>query len=346
MKSLTQSLIVSLVILLVTLNANAQLNANQVIQSNDQTDHFQYKDSSIYARGLNITKNQLLVGNSDGSIYAIDLKLKKSHLVFKQNNINEIRDIETSGNNTISMHSGKDGKLVLFNTDAETRILSLDIWKGVFLDGMDFFGNRGFMMGDPVNGVFKLFHTNDSGNSWQACKGTVSCVPGEAGFAASGTNVQLLNDSTYLFVSGGLKSRFFKSTDNGQQWTSTELPYVSGESTGAYSVHFINESIGVVVGGDYLAPESNNNTSFYTEDGGKTWLSTIRPVGGYRSCVLHHKGVYYACGRNGIDFSIDNGKHWSPLAKGSYFSLNATKNKLIATTRQGSIQCFELIKIQ
>ena len=343
-KNLIRNSISSSFFILIGLGVSAQLSTKRYIKKNKNTESVQYGDSSIYARGLLFMDDRLFLGNSDGSIYYMNPKSKESQLIFKKKKINEIRDIDVSGNKIIAMHSGENGKIILLGVEGNIHILALEIWEGVFLDGMDFIGDRGFMMGDPTQGAFNLFHTNDSGNSWDKCKGNILATPGEAGFAASGTNVQILNDSTYMFVSGGLKSRFFKSTNNGKTWSNVYLPYYSSESTGAYSMHFMNDSIGVIVGGDYLSPELKNNVSFYTEDGGKTWLNPINPVGGYRSCVFSKDNVYYSSGRNGIDFSLDGGKNWTAFAQGSYFSLNATETHLIATTKFGSIQFFELIK--
>ena len=344
MRNLIRNSIGSSFFILIGLSVSAQLSTNRYIKKNKNTEYVQYGDSSIYARGLLFIDNRLFLGNSDGSIYFMNPKSKESQLIFKQKKINEIRDISVSGNKIIAMHSGKNGKIISLSLEGNANVLALDIWKGVFLDGIDFIGDRGFMMGDPTQGVFNLFHTNDSGNSWSKCKGNILAKAGEVGFAASGTNVQILNDSTYLFVSGGFESRFFKSTNNGKTWSNVDLPYYPGESKGAYSIHFMNDSIGVIVGGDYLSPELKNNVSFYTEDGGETWINPIQSVGGYRSCVFSKYNVYYSSGRNGIDFSLDGGKTWTAFAQGSYFSLNASETHLIATTKFGSIQFFELIK--
>lgn len=344
MKSLIRNLISSSLVFLVYLNVSAQYKTKKYIKKNKDAESVQYGDSSIYARGLHFENERLFIGNSDGSVYFMNMETKESELIFKQIKINEIRDIEVSSDQIIAMHSGDNGKLVLIDLKGKTKVLSLDLWEGVFLDGMDFIENNGFMMGDPTHGKFNLFHSSDSGNSWERCNGTIIAYPGEAGFAASGSNVQMLNDSTYTFVSGGLKSRFFKSTNRGDTWTSVDLPYFPGESTGAYSMNFINDSIGVIVGGDYQSPELKNNVAFYTEDGGESWFNLIEPVNGYRSCVFSKNGIYYASGRNGIDFSEDGGKTWTAFAIGPYFSLNATNTHLIATTKFGRIQFFDLIQ--
>ena len=241
------------------------------------------------------------------------------------------------------MSSGDNGQMLKMDLNGSLKVQAPTYWKGVFLDGMDFYNNTGFIMGDPVDTTFSLFYTINGGQSWQACEGKVKAFKDEAGFAASGTNVQVLNDSTFVFASGGMKSRFFKSTDKGQTWTIVELPYYPGESTGAYSLHFSNDSIGVIVGGDYKDPDIRLNVCFFTKDGGASWFNAEHPVRGYRSCVTEKNGIYYSCGRNGIDFSKNGGVDWIPFADGAYFSMTTTENKLIATKKNGTIQFFELI---
>lgn len=341
-----QNIVASCLIILLGGVTFSQHSGKKYIKTNGDPTTHAYGDSAIYARGLYNDSTRIFVGNSDGSIYYINLENNQSKLIFKMRHIDEIRDIEKYDDYIIAMHSGMDSQLIFVSLNGTMNILSLPMWQGVFLDGMDFMGKRGFLMGDPTMGNFNLFHSNDGGRKWTRCAGTVPAIKGEAGFAASGTNVQILNDSTYIFVSGGAQSRFFKSTDNGASWKNVVLPYYPGESTGAYSICFSNELEGVVVGGDYKDADISLNTCFYTEDGGESWFNSPKPVRGYRSCVYHTGDVFYACGRNGIDFSIDGGKEWIPYANGSFFSLSSTKDKLIATTTNGKIVFFDLIEFE
>jgi hypothetical protein len=270
----------------------------------------------------------------------------KSKLLFKLDGFTETRDIEKSGDHFIGISSGSTGKTVRINRGGGLKIIQHPDWDSLFIDGIDFLGERGFMMGDPIDSVFSLYHTSDGGANWERCPGEIKSFKGEAGFAASGTNVQILNDSTYVFVSGGMASRFFKSTDNGESWTIVELPYYPGESTGPYSMCFANDSIGVLVGGDYTDPDIHLNTTFYTYDGGESWFNSPHPTRGYRSCVFHVNDVFYSCGRNGIDFSLNNGIDWIPFANGTYFSLGSDGEKLYATTRYGAYKVFDLIEAE
>ena len=345
MNGLIRNLACSFVCVLLVSSTFAQYTTKKYIKRNKKAQTITYGDSTIYARGLYNDSDRLFIGNSDGSIYYLNLEEDKQELIFKMPHIKEIRDLDKSGGHIIGMHSGTNGKLVLIDLSGSMHVISLPFWQGVFLDGLDFLGARGFMMGDPVDGKFSLFHSNDSGNTWERCSGSVSAHKGEAGFAASGTNVQILNDSTYVFVSGGERSQFFKSTDNGKSWKTIPLPYFPGESTGAYSMCFSSDLDGVIVGGDYRDADLGNNTCFYTNDGGESWLNAMHTVRGYRSCVYYANGVFYASGRNGIDFSTNGGRDWTAFANGPYFSMTSTQDKLIATTKHGSIRLFDLIEL-
>ena len=172
----------------------------------------------------------------------------------------------------------------------------------------------------------------------------IKAEQGEAGFAASGSNVQMINDSTYVFVSGGLKSRFFRSNNRGENWNEVLIPYYPGEASGAFSVCFANDSIGVITGGDYVQYNLQLNTTYFTTDGGKSWFNSEHPPRGYRACVFETNGVFYACGRNGIDFSTDGGVNWTAFADGTYYCLDASETQLYATSKEGKVFKFDLIK--
>jgi len=337
-----KNLINSCLILLLSFSCFSQ--TKKYLKKNKNAFSFTYSENPIYARGILCKDGRLFLGNSDGSVHYINVEKKTSAILFKHNDIKEIRDIEIVNNTIVAMHSGDNGKIILLSLDGTIKILKNQEWKGVFFDGIDFIGETGFLMGDPKDGFFTLLHTKDGGQTWEKCEGKVKAEKGEAGFAASGTNVQVLNDSTFIFVSGGMKSRFFKTIDAGKTWTNVSLPYYPGESTGAYSLNFSNDSVGVIVGGDYLDPAIRMNICFFTKDGGDSWFNSIAPVRGYRSCVISHNSIFYSCGRNGIDISLDNGQTWIPFADGAYFALCVSGNQLVATAKNGKVMFFDLIQ--
>ncbi|MFT5777934.1 MAG: photosystem II stability/assembly factor-like uncharacterized protein [Crocinitomicaceae bacterium] len=344
MKNLIRNILISFCFLLSIAPAFGQYKTKKHIKRNHKAPTMSCENAAIYSRGLLVEGNKIFTGNSDGSMYYFNLEKQNVQLLFKLDDFVEMRDIERSGSNLIGIQSGDNGKLVLLNTGGGAKIVELPEWKGAFFDGISFLGKRGFLMGDPMNGKFMLYHSNDGGVSWEPTKASIPAFKGEAGFASSGSNVQVINDSTYVFVSGGEKSYFYKTTDNGNNWKGVVLPYYPGESSGAFSVHFSSDSIGVIVGGDYQNFDLKLNTAYYTTDGGESWYNAENEPRGYRACTHESNGIYYACGRNGIDFSYDNGINWIPFANGAYYSLGSNETKLIATTKEGKIQIFDLIE--
>ena len=301
-----------------------------------------YGDSNMYSRGIYVDSSDLYLASSDGSVIRYNSETDKATQVLKLARRGENRDIEASNEVLFVMQSGDNGSVTKIDTNGNVGFIEPKEWRGVFMDALDFHGEVGFLLGDPVDGNFTLYHTLNGGKSWTPCKGKVHAITGEAAFAASGTNVHIANDTTYLFITGGMRSRFHKSIDNGKTWTSVDLPYYPSETVGAYSMCFADELNGVIVGGNYKQPDLKMNTTYYTHDGGETWFNSFVPPGGYRSCVIHHNGAFYACGQNGIDFSLD-GEKWTPFAEGKFYAMGIYQDKIIATMRHGRFQSFNLV---
>lgn len=295
-----------------------------------------YSTDSCHARGISVSDHFVYTANSNGSVWEYDLQKKQATVRQMKEVTGELRDIELVGDTLILMQSGT-GLIINLQKDGVYRTVNAQkyVWDSVFMDGMAFFDKSGFLMGDPINGKFSLFYTADGGTSWNKCLGDVHSYEGEAGFAASGTNVQVLNDSTFVFVSGGNKSRFFKSRNRGKSWEINLLPFPSNPSTGAYSLLMLNELHGIVIGGDYTKPTERKNTCFLTFDGGKTWQAPKRNPGGYRSCVQSYGNILFCCGTNGIDYSLNGGKTWKPLRPWNSFSMASNGNQLFVTLPNG-----------
>jgi photosystem II stability/assembly factor-like uncharacterized protein len=317
---------------------------NKYIRKNDNAPVIQYTTDRCYSRSILVTDSVVYTANSNGTLYASHKKNKTNVNLLKNKKFEEMRDLALSNGEIIGMQSGTYGVLARTNGQQFLGYIAPgSLWVGTFLDGMDIKGQAGFMMGDPKDGIFSLFHSVDGGKTWKPCEGKVAAFEKEAGFAASGTNVQVLNDSTFYFVSGGLKSRFFKTENKGKTWEITSLPYMGNESTGAFSICMLSKKVGVIVGGDYANPDLSMNTCFYTTDGGKFWLNAEIQTRGYRSCVIHVNGIFYSCGTNGIDYSIDNGVTWIPFANGEYFALASDGTSLYATMKGGQYKIMGLV---
>lgn len=200
----------------------------------------------------------------------------------------------------------------------------------VFYDAMKFFDEKnGIAMGDPTDGnCLSIILTNDSGNTWikTPCKDLPKVENGEAAFAASNTNIKVLGNTVWM-VTGGIKSRVFKSTDLGITWKTYETPIIQGSnSQGIYSIDFFDENKGIIIGGDYSKPNENSKNKAITVDGGKTWtLVADRQNPNYKSCVQYVPNTngkeIFAVGKTGISYSNNGGLNWKEVNKSSYYSI-------------------------
>ena len=343
MRNLTNVLKALSLLFLFVCNFHSQ--ENKYTKRNKSAKIIQYTTDKCYSRSILIKDSIVYTANSNGTLYATNIHGGYSYNILGSQKYEELRDLAYCNGFITAMQSGTYGVLVQTDGKKFTQNIQPEngMWNKKFLDGMDFKDSIGFLMGDPIDSIFSLYKSNDYGQTWQQCESNLKAFDGEAGFAASGTNVQVLKDSCFVFISGGKKSRYFRSNDAGKTWSSTSLPYMTSETNGAFSIYMINESDGVIVGGDYKNPYLCLNTCFFTDDGGKFWMNAETQTRGYRSCTHYKNDVLYACGTNGIDFSTDKGKNWKPFMNGTYMAMCTDNCFLYATMPNGSFQIFELI---
>lgn len=175
---------------------------------------------------------------------------------------------------------------------------------GMFLDAMHFEDMHGVVIGDPIDGKPFLAESSDQGESWQVKELVLDCqrtINGEAFFAASGTNIQVLKtNSGYfpIYVSGGIRSRLFF------QDQCIDLPIQSGKSyTGANGLIYSEQhKKGVVVGGDFSDAKRGDSALVFFEIGKKVKVG--KPVSipsGYKSGVTFcDNGNLLVCGTSGV----------------------------------------------
>lgn len=244
----------------------------------------------------------------------------------------EFRDIEAFDASTAIIMAISEPAYILKTIDGgeSWKIVYENKDKGMFLDAMEFWNEKaGIVIGDPINGRFFISRTFDGGNSWQDIPFDKRpfADSGEACFAASGTNIRVLDRDEAVFVSGGLKSRLFVRDK------STKLPIIQGqETTGANSIAVWDKlkmkggKRMIIVGGDFKADSSRLQNCCFTNDGGQTWETPRTPPHGYRSCVEYFsKSDVFACGLNGVDYSNDGGRNWKWISKESFHVVRTSK---------------------
>ncbi|TDG37056.1 oxidoreductase [Pedobacter changchengzhani] len=201
----------------------------------------------------------------------------------------------------------------------------------IFYDGISFWDKKnGLAFGDPINNKLQLLKTVDGGEHWVNISENLKekTIEGEAGFAASGTGIKTLPDGKVWIASGGKASNIYYSADFGLNWKIFKCPIWQGEeTTGAFSIDFLDAKNGVVVGGNYKADQDNRNNILLTKDGGKSWQQPISPVLGFRSCVIYvNKDTLIATGTSGTDLSSDGGKNWKSISKKSFNVVQKSKS--------------------
>jgi len=215
--------------------------------------------------------------------------------------------------------------------------------EGVFFDGLAFWDEQsGIAYSDPIEGKLLIITTDNGGKTWKEINtaNLPTVLAGEAGFAASGTGIVINGDSTvWIATGGGEKARVFRSKDRGVHWEVFDTPIVSGEGAGIFSMAFMNENDGVIVGGDYVDSVNATANCAITSDGGQTWqLIKSNQPNGYRSCVAAiGDSLLITVGRTGSEYSTDKGLSWKPLGKEGYYSCGCSESYCWAVGRGGKM---------
>ncbi len=291
-------------------------------------DTLQFASDSSYSRDIIRVGKELVFATSKNGVIALNEKKEETRQLIPGSPSGEFRSVISDGKTVYGMVSGDHGEV--WRTKGKDHLL-VSKQAGMFFDDMARTDHSFVVLGDPVNNEFVLYRIDLTINKVASIEGPQS-IGDEACYAASGTTV-LTSGTTIIFISGGSSAvRYHRSDDNGKTWTSTELPMQVGEGCGPFSIHFINEKDGMIVGGCYAKP-NEPATALYTNDGGLTWHTTT--TAGYRSCVTGNENVQFTCGTTGIEISTDKGKTWQPFDKGNFCALLLEKRYLYATTNKG-----------
>jgi photosystem II stability/assembly factor-like uncharacterized protein len=261
--------------------------------------------------------------------------------------------VMSSGKGRLSrLYKTTDGclhwKMILYNPKKE------GFWDALYFDRrweVKGRGETGMLLGDPVDGMFWLLKTRDSGQHWTRQKNSgLSAKPMTQGaFAAS--NSSLIEHADFVkFGSGGPGGAFVYSLVEGSicvddcspedmnldgrkdKWQLQPVPLgQKTDSSGIFAIashRFLDlpESAQkmVVVGGDYGKPNEAAGTAAWSDDDGNHWTGATKPPHGYRSTVQWSNTLkaWITAGTNGSDISRDDGKTWTPLDDGNWNALS------------------------
>ncbi|CDF78493.1 oxidoreductase [Formosa agariphila KMM 3901] len=213
----------------------------------------------------------------------------------------------------------------------------------VFYDAMTFWNDKeGIAVGDSVNGCLSIIITRDGGETWAKlpCENLPKAIEGEGAFAASNTNIKVLEDKAWIATTSGT---IYYSENKGETWITIETPMQNTEATqGVYSIDFYDELNGFAIGGDYTKPDVNTNNKMKTVDGGKTWLLVADgEEPGYKSCVQYmpnrNAESLVAVGFNGISMSNDHGESWKQISEESFYTIRFLNDSIAYAAGKGRI---------
>lgn len=225
------------------------------------------------------------------------------------------------------------------------KVIEVDNHPKAFYDSMDFWNDQeGIAIGDPTDDCMSVIITRDSGETWTKlpCEDLPKALDGEAAFAASDTNIAIVDNHTWV-ATGGKASRILYSPDKGATWEVYDTPIIQGkETTGMYSLDFYDAQHGFAIGGDYTQPNDTIDNKIRTEDGGKTWSVVANGKGpGYRSCVQYvpnsNAKELVAVGFKGIDYTNDAGDSWKHLSDEGFYTIRFLNDSVAYAAGKGRI---------
>jgi photosystem II stability/assembly factor-like uncharacterized protein len=274
-------------------------------------------------RGLSVLNDRVVWVSGSGGTVGLSLNggISWKWMVVPGYGKTDFRDIEAfSESEAVIM--GITGPAVVLKTNdggsTWTRVFE-DSSRSAFLDALDFSGDEGLLLGDPQQGKILLARSRDRGSSWTVIHPPQlpDAAPGEAFFAASGTNICLLPGGHYAFVSGGRESALYSDSLG-----KIPLRMLQGrESTGANSlaVNPRDTNMAFIAGGDFAADSSSDGNALCIRFHPFRQQAPLMPPHGYRSCVEYLDAfTLVCCGSSGVDISEDGGLHWKLISRKSF----------------------------
>ncbi len=328
MSKLTTGIILALLVLITGL----QTSCNRELDPSDfrieLTELQTGSESSIRALHV-VDKNVIWAGGSGGQymLSANGGSSWKLGIVTGAEN-DDLRSIHAWGATSAQLFgTSNPGRGYITDTAGEDwHIVFEDTTSGVFFNSLKYADEfRGLALSDPLDSVSYIIKTVDGGQSWERVVKLPVLLDGESNFAASNTCIEYLRSGHIWIVSGGGASRVFSSDDHGETWKVSESGLAHNvPSSGIFSVSFLDELRGIIVGGTYDQPELNQRIAAFTLDGGEKWiLSEIMPAQ-YRSCAfwLKYRGkdIAVSVGKTGIDISTDYGNSWLNVSEEGFYT--------------------------
>jgi hypothetical protein len=282
-------------------------------------------------RGLSVPSDSVIwVSGSNGTIgRTTDAGNTWKWMIVPGFEKRDFRDIEAFDSSTAIIMAVDNPAYILKTKDGGNswKVVFEKDHEGMFLDAMDFAGDIGICIGDPIvidtflGKRFYILNSDDKGDSWTANTGAFVSPASSAEFvfAASGSNIiniplgikltKLINPkiTKAIFITGGVESNIIFYNLYGS-YRLIKIPIMQGNSsTGAFSIITGDNGQIYIAGGDYNEYWKDSGNVVYTTNAG--WKRSS--VHGYRSCIIQTaKKTFITCGTNGVDISFDGCKTW------------------------------------
>lgn len=277
--------------------------------------------NKISLRGLSVVNDDVFwASGSNGTVArSVDGGLHIQWMKVAGYEKRDFRDIEAFDSLTAIIMAVAEPGVVLKTVDGgkSWRKVYEDMTQGIFLDAMDFKGNHGIVIGDPIDQHAYIITTADQGDTWirqSENKYNISLRKDEAFFAASGSNILLDEKPShdFMFISGGVYTALYHSKGK------TNIAMQSGASTTGGNGIALDPSRRylVVVGGDFARDKRIDSTVVFFDLKKKYKTFNIgSTLNGYRSGVEWVDAqTLVACGTSGVDISTTMGKTWKLIS--------------------------------
>ena len=255
----------------------------------------------------------------------------------------DFRDIEAfDANAAVVLSIGPGAVSRVYRTDDAGKTWTLTLQnkdERAFFDCMVFDGQRGWMLGDPVDGHYQVHTTQDGGRHWTLQPTGPDAKTDEAAFAASGTCIARTPWGETLAVSGGADARAHLGDSGGKLWFAHATPMAHRiPAAGIFSATAMGEDM-LLVGGDFEHDATGSAARVRFVPGHGMKVEAMPAPRGYRSgagCVASTTApTCIAVGPNGVD--AWNGTQWSAVSDTGYDAVDLAGDAGWASGDQGRI---------
>lgn len=304
------------------------------------------EDSTLSIRAIEILDKESLAFAANNNTYGLYNSEADKWLISKIEHDSLDLEFRAIANNSVDFFMisvASPALLFKTNNNGEMELVYKEEDEHVFYDSMKFWNvQEGIAIGDTTDDCLSIIITRDGGFTWNklSCDKLPKGIKGEGAFAASNTNIDIVEDNVWVATTTG---RVYFSPDKGHTWEVMETPIIKDKETeGIYSLDFYDAKKGFAIGGDYTKPADSSANKIRTVDGGKTWQLVAKNQNpGYRSCVQYLPNgageELVAVGFKGVDYSNNNGQTWKHLSDEGFYTLRFLNDSVAYAAGNGRI---------